>query len=98
MMIVGGENVFPFEIESVLCDHPAVAEAAVLGMPDDIRGELPVAFVLLHENATADETELRSFCRERLAGYKVPREIRVEKDLPRSPTGKILKRALIPKR
>ena len=94
MMIVGGENVFPSEIESVLCDHPAVAEAAVVGMPDELRGEVPLAYVLLHKGADVGETELRSFCRERLAGYKVPREIRIERELPRGPTGKILKRAL----
>jgi long-chain acyl-CoA synthetase len=95
MMIVGGENVFPSEIEAVLGEHPAVAEAAVVGMPDKLRGEVPLAFVLLHEGADIGESELRSFCRERLAGYKVPREIRIERELPRGPTGKILKRALM---
>ena len=94
MMIVGGENVFPIEIESVLCEHPDVLEAAVIGMPDDLRGELPLAFVILDEQSRADEQLLRGFCRERLAGYMVPREIRIKKDLPRGPTGKILKRAL----
>lgn len=95
MMIVGGENVFPFEIESVLCEHPAVAEAAVIGMPDPVRGETPLAFVILKEGTSADEKELRNHCRGKLAGYKVPREVRIETDLPRSPTGKILKRALL---
>ncbi len=94
MIIVGGENVFPFEIESVLCTHPGVAEAAVLGMPDASRGEVPVAFVIPAEGAELDPLELRSYCRQRLAGYKVPRELRIETDLPRSPTGKILKRPL----
>jgi long-chain acyl-CoA synthetase len=94
MMIIGGENVFPIEIETVLCEHPAVAEAAVVGMPDDLRGEVPLAFVILHERAAVGERELRTFCRERLAGYKIPREIRIEAQLPRGPTGKILKRAL----
>ncbi len=94
MMIVGGENVFPIEIETVLCDHPAVAEAAAVGVPDDVRGEVPLAFVILHEAARADGMELRTFCRQRLPGYKVPREVRIAHDLPRSPTGKILKRAL----
>ena len=55
---------------------------------------MPVAFVLLKEGATADETELRDFCRERLAGFKVPRQVRIADELPRGPTGKILKRAL----
>jgi len=94
MMIVGGENVFPIEIETVLCDHPAVGEAAVVGAPDDVRGEVPLAFVILREGAPTDEKEIRSFCRQRLAGYKVPREVRITQDLPRGPTGKILKRAL----
>lgn len=94
MLIVGGENVFPGEIEAALCDHPAVAEAAVIGRPDDIRGEIPVAFVILNENAEIREQDLRAFCRDKLAGYKVPREIRIVPDLPRGPTGKILKRIL----
>lgn len=94
MMIVGGENVFPIEIESALCSHPAVAEAAVVGMSDDVRGEVPLAFVILNEQAEVGEKELRGFCREKLAGFKVPREIRIEQDLPRGPTGKILKREL----
>lgn len=94
MIIVGGENVFPREIEDVLATHPAVAECAVVGLRDDLRGELPIAFVILQEGASADENELRGWCRDRLAGYKVPRDIRIAADLPRGPTGKILKRAL----
>jgi len=94
MLIIGGENVFPREIEQVLASHPAVAEAAVIGVRDDLRGELPVAFVILNEGAVADEAALRSHCREHLAGYKVPRDVRIETDLPRGPSGKILKRAL----
>jgi len=94
MIIVGGENVYPREIESVLAEHPAVAEAAVVGMADEVRGELPLAYVILREEASTSAAELRSFCRERLAGYKVPREVRIAAELPRSPTGKILKRAL----
>jgi long-chain acyl-CoA synthetase len=97
MMIVGGENVFPFEIESVLVDHPAIAEAAVIGVQDDIRGEVPVAYVLPRTGVAAPtEAELRSFCRARLAAYKVPRQIYIAQELPRGPTGKILKRSLRP--
>lgn len=96
MIIVGGENVFPREIEAAMAQHPAVAEVAVIGAKDDLRGEVPIAFVILHEGATATEAELRSFCREHLAGFKVPRDVRISTDLPRGPTGKILKRALQP--
>jgi long-chain acyl-CoA synthetase len=94
MMIVGGENVFPFEIESVLVQHPAVAEAAVIGVVDGVRGEVPTAYVLLEEGKEVDAAALRAFCREHLAGYKVPRMVEIVADLPRGPTGKILKRAL----
>lgn len=94
MMIVGGENVYPREIEAVLEQHPAVAEAAVIGAPDASRGEVPVAFVTCKEGAEVTEVELRAFVRERLAGYKTPRSIRIATDLPRTPIGKILKRKL----
>ncbi len=94
MMIIGGENVFPREIESVLSEHPSVAEAAVIGVPDRLRGEVPVAFVVLRPGAEADAASLRRFCRQRLAAFKVPREVRVCPDLPRAPSGKVLRRAL----
>ncbi|MHC4092577.1 MAG: class I adenylate-forming enzyme family protein, partial [Planctomycetota bacterium] len=97
MMIVGGENVFPGEIEYVLTEHRAVAEAAVIGVADTSRGEVPVAFVTLSADARGEpvgEQELRNFARRRLAGYKVPRRIRIADDLPRGPTGKVLKRKL----
>lgn len=94
MMIVGGENVFPREIESVLEQHPSVEEVAVIGQPDSSRGEVPVAFVIPAEGVEADENELRSLCRERLASFKVPRRIHIRADLPRGPTGKIFKRQL----
>lgn len=94
MIIVGGENVFPREIEEVLNKHPSVKASGVIGVRDDVRGELPWAWVELNEGATFDESALRAWCRERLAGYKVPREIRVIDALPRNPTGKILRRDL----
>lgn len=94
MLIIAGENVFPREIENILAAHPAIAEAAVIGAKDELRGEVPVAFVILHEGATATEAELRAFCRENIAAYKVPREVHIARELPRGPTGKILKRAL----
>ncbi len=94
MLIIGGENVYPREIEAVLERHEAVREAAVIGVPDTSRGEIPLAFVTLQEGAKADPVELRSFARQHLAGFKVPREVRIADDLPRSPIGKILKRKL----
>lgn len=97
MLIVGGENVFPREIEEILNAHPDVAASGVVGMRDPVRGELPVAFVEMRDGAAFDETELRTWCRERLAHYKVPREIREMDELPRSPTGKILRRNLMEK-
>jgi long-chain acyl-CoA synthetase len=94
MLIIGGENVFPREIEEVLNAHPSVHDSAVIGVSDPSRGEVPLAFVELAEDAGFDETALRSHCREHLAQYKVPREIRLLEKLPRNPTGKIMRRAL----
>ena len=94
MLIVGGENVFPREIEEVLNHHPAVKGAGVVGLRDDIRGEIPVAFVELEEGAAATDVELREWCRDKIAGYKVPREVRIVPALPRNPTGKIVRKEL----
>jgi long-chain acyl-CoA synthetase len=101
MLIVGGENVFPREIEEVLNRHPTVKDSGVVGVMDPIRGELPLAFVEMKEDppgsgktAPFDERALLAWCRERLAGYKVPREIRCVPALPRNATGKVLRREL----
>lgn len=94
MLIIGGENVFPREIEEVIEQHESVHAAAVIGAPDDLRGEVAVAFVEMKEGAAFDERSIRSFCRERLPQYKVPRDIRVLEQLPRNPTGKVLRREL----
>jgi long-chain acyl-CoA synthetase len=94
MMIISGENVFPREIEEVLDLHPSVKASAVIGMPDESRGELPIAFVELKEGESFDEVALRTWCRENLAQFKVPREIRLLDPLPRNPTGKIMRRSL----
>lgn len=94
IIIVGGENVYPREIEAVLEQHPAVQEAAVVGQPDTMRGEVIIGFVIATEGAEVTDTDLRTFCRDRLAGFKVPREIFVRSNLPRGPSGKILKREL----
>jgi long-chain acyl-CoA synthetase len=94
MLIIGGENVFPREIEAVLEQHDAVLQAAVIGVPDGLRGEAPVAFVIPKKDMTVRDDELRNFARQRLAGYKTPRHVIVREDLPTGPTGKILKRKL----
>jgi long-chain acyl-CoA synthetase len=94
MIIVGGENVFPREVEEVLDAHPDVYAAGVVGERDDMRGETVVAFVEAEEGKTPDPEALRAWCRDRLAGYKVPRRIVVVDQLPRNPTGKIMRRAL----
>jgi long-chain acyl-CoA synthetase len=94
MLIVGGENVFPREIEEALNQHPSVAMSGVIGVRDDARGEVPVAFVQLREGESATEKELRFWCRERIANYKVPAQVVFLEDLPKGPTGKVLRRAL----
>lgn len=94
MLIIGGENVFPREIEEVLAHHPSVKGAAVVGRIDPSRGEVPVAFVEMNDGAEFDATELRDFCRGQLAQFKVPRQIQCLEALPRNPTGKILRREL----
>jgi len=94
MLIVGGENVFPREIEEVLNRHPAVNASGVIGIHDPMRGELPLAFVEFKEGQSTDEQTLKTWCRDSLAGYKVPTEIRFVQALPRNPTGKIMRREL----
>ena len=94
MLIVGGENVFPREIEEVVNKHPSVADSGVIGEPDPSRGETPVAFVELVEGATFDEADIADFCATRLARHKTPRRIVHVKALPRTATGKILRRML----
>ncbi|MEA2155258.1 MAG: o-succinylbenzoate---CoA ligase [Solirubrobacteraceae bacterium] len=93
-IITGGENVAPAEVEAVLASHPAVAEAGVHGAPDPEWGQRVVATVVLRAGKTASEDELRGYCRVRLAGYKVPRVFRFVPELPRTVSGKLLRRAL----
>jgi fatty-acyl-CoA synthase len=89
MIISGGENVYPVEVEDVLAGHPAVVEAAVVGVPNERWGEVCAAFVVLREDA--GEEELAAFCRERLAHFKVPRSFHVVDALPRNALGKVMK-------
>jgi len=94
MIIRGGENIYPREIDEVLYQHPAVAAAATIGVPDDLYGEEVAAFVVLKEGTNASEEELISQCKSELADYKCPKSIRIVKDIPKGPTGKLLKREL----
>jgi long-chain acyl-CoA synthetase len=94
MLICSGMNVYPREVEEALYQHPAIAEAAVVGMPDELRGEVPVAFVVLAPGKTVTERELITYCRQRLARFKVPRKIEIREQLPKTATGKILKQDL----
>jgi long-chain acyl-CoA synthetase len=94
LVIRGGYNVYPREIEEVLYAHPAIGEAAVIGKPDERLGEEVVAVVALHPGASATAEEIIAYTRERLAAYKYPREIRFMDELPKGPSGKILKAAL----
>jgi fatty-acyl-CoA synthase len=91
MVISGGENVYPAEVESVLYEHPAVAEVAVIGVPDEKWGEAVVAVVALKPGATLDLEALRAFATEKLARYKLPRRLEIVSALPRNPAGKVLK-------
>jgi fatty-acyl-CoA synthase len=91
MYISGGENVYPAEVEAALHDHPAVADAAVVAIPDERWGEVGLAVVVLRTGRSADEGELVAFCRGRLAAFKAPRAVRFASELPRSPSGKLLK-------
>ena len=94
MIIRGGENIYPVEIEDVLGGYPGVREVAVVGVPDEHWGEIVRAHVILEDGATFDPEAARAWCRSRLAGYKVPALFRVESDFPRNASGKVLKREL----
>ncbi|MDG2335820.1 MAG: AMP-binding protein [Myxococcota bacterium] len=94
MLISGGENVYPAEIEAVYREHPAIQEIAVIGVPDPQWGEVPRAHILLEPNRDLDSQELESWGRERLAAFKIPRKIIIENDLPRTASGKVRKHKL----
>ena len=94
LVIVGGINVYPREVEEVLLTHPAVADAAVIGVPDERRGELPYAFVVLAPDASATEEELLDHCRTNLARYKVPTKVEFRDELPKTMIGKVLRKDL----
>lgn len=91
MIISGGENVYSIEVEQVMYEHPQVLDAAIIGLPDEVWGEAVTAVVVPKEGEVIDEQEFRQFCRKKLAGFKVPRRIIFEQQLPRNASGKILK-------
>ncbi len=94
MIVSGGENVFPAEIEHLLAGHEAIVEAAAIGVDDDRFGQRLKAFVVVRDGSTLTEDEVRDYVRQNLANYKVPREVVFIDELPRNPTGKVLKRTL----
>jgi fatty-acyl-CoA synthase len=94
MIVSGGENVFPGEVEEQLARHPAVEEAAVIGVPDEKFGQRLRAFVVVRDGHRVSEDELKDHVRENLARYKTPRDVIFLDELPRNPTGKVLKREL----
>ena len=94
MILTAGYNIYPAEIERVLAAHPAVAMSAVGRKPDEVKGEIAKAYIVLRPNAKATEKEITDFCREHLAAYKVPREVQFVADLPKTSTGKIMRREL----
>lgn len=94
MIVSGGENVYPREVEEVLFQYPAVADAAVIGVPDERWGEAVKAIVVLRQGAAASAEEIIEFTRDKLGGYKRPRSVDFAEELPRNPSGKVLKREL----
>jgi O-succinylbenzoate-CoA ligase len=94
MIISGGENIYPAEIENVLAAHPKLAEAAVIGLPSEKWGESPAAIVVAAKGESPTADEVLSFCRGKLAAFKLPRSVEFIDEIPRNPTGKILKRIL----
>ena len=94
MIIAGGFNIYPREIDEILYENPKVLEAAAVGVPDERRGETVKAFVVLRPGETATEEEIIAYCRDRMAPYKVPRSVEFRTDLPKSTIGKVLRRVL----
>jgi long-chain acyl-CoA synthetase len=94
MIIRGGENIYPREIDEVLYQHPLVKDAATIGVADALYGEEVKSFVVLRDDCEATEAEILEFCRARLADFKCPKTIEFLEDIPKGPTGKLLKREL----
>ena len=94
MVVSGGENIYPTEVENALVQHPGIADVAVIGVPDDKFGEALLAVVVLAPEQSLTVEELIEFCRDKIAGYKIPRQLKLVEALPRNPSGKLLKKEL----
>lgn len=94
MVVSGGENIYPVEVENALAKHEAVADVAVIGVPDEKFGEALLAFVVIKPGTSLSAEEMVTFCRDKIAGYKIPRLLELVEELPRNPSGKILKKIL----
>ena len=94
MINVGGEKVFPSEVEDMLLDHPQVKDLVIVGIPDELKGEEPKAFIQLQEGETATEAEIRAYCKTKMAPFKVPVAVQFIEEVPRSASGKALRRTL----
>jgi acyl-CoA synthetase (AMP-forming)/AMP-acid ligase II len=94
MVVSGGENIYPVEVENAIAHHEAVADVAVIGVPDEKFGEALLAFVVLKPGHSLALDAMIEFCRERIAGYKIPRKLEIIEEMPRNPSGKILKKVL----
>jgi long-chain acyl-CoA synthetase len=94
MIIAGGYNIYPMELDDVLFEHPKILEACTVGVPDDYRGETVKAFIVVKQGETLTKKEVETHCRDRLAPYKIPKLIEFIDELPKSAVGKILRKAL----
>ena len=94
MVVSGGENIYPVEVENAIAHHPAVVDVAVIGVPNEKYGESLLAFVVLADGASMSVADMVKFCRDKIAGYKIPRQLEIIAELPRNPSGKILKKEL----
>jgi long-chain acyl-CoA synthetase len=94
MIITGGENVYPREVEEILYTRPEVQECAVVGLPDKEYGERVTAFIIVQKGQQLDPAALKAYLKTQLAGFKVPKEYILVDDLPKNPAGKILKREI----
>jgi len=95
IILAGGYNVYPHEVEEVIYEHPKVKEAVCFGVPDPYRGQTVKACIVLKEGEVATPDEITEFCQERLARFKVPKLLEFREELPKSPIGKVLRRVLV---